>query len=38
MQNVDINKTADAWSSLGDVVFVPHTDEEYRRSSPYFMV
>ncbi len=31
MQNLDVNKTADAWSSLAGTVFVPHTDEEYRR-------
>jgi HTH-type transcriptional regulator/antitoxin HigA len=31
MQNLDVNKTADAWSSLADTVFVPHTEEEYQR-------
>ncbi len=31
MQNLDVNKTADAWSSLAGKVFVPHTEEEYRR-------
>jgi HTH-type transcriptional regulator/antitoxin HigA len=31
MQNLDVNKTADAWSSLADTVFVPHSEEEYRR-------
>jgi HTH-type transcriptional regulator/antitoxin HigA len=31
MQNLDVNKTADAWSSLAGSVFVPHTEEEYRR-------
>jgi HTH-type transcriptional regulator/antitoxin HigA len=31
MQNLDVNKTADAWSSLAGTVFVPHTEEEYRR-------
>lgn len=31
MQNLDVNKAADAWSMLGGAVFVPHTDEEYRR-------
>lgn len=31
MQNIDVNKTADAWASLADTVFVPHTEEEYRR-------
>jgi HTH-type transcriptional regulator / antitoxin HigA len=29
MQNLDVNKTADAWSSLAGTVFVPHTEEEY---------
>jgi HTH-type transcriptional regulator/antitoxin HigA len=31
MQNLDVNKAADAWSSLAGAVFVPHTEEEYRR-------
>jgi HTH-type transcriptional regulator/antitoxin HigA len=31
MQNLDVNKTADAWSSLDGAVFVPHSEEEYRR-------
>ena len=31
MQTLDVNKTADAWSSLAGAVFVPHTEEEYRR-------
>jgi HTH-type transcriptional regulator/antitoxin HigA len=31
MQNLDVNKTADAWSSLAGAVFVLHTDDEYRR-------
>ena len=31
MQNLDVNKTADAWSSLAGTVFVPHTEEEYRK-------
>lgn len=31
MQNLDVNKTVDAWSSLADSVFVPHTEDEYRR-------
>ena len=31
MQNLDVNKTADAWSSLAGSVFVPHSEEEYRR-------
>ncbi len=31
MQNLDVNKTAEAWASLADTIFVPHTEEEYRR-------
>jgi HTH-type transcriptional regulator/antitoxin HigA len=31
MQNLDVNKTADAWSSLAGTVFVPHSEEEYQR-------
>jgi len=31
MQNLDVNKTADAWSSLAGTVFVPHTEDEYQR-------
>jgi HTH-type transcriptional regulator/antitoxin HigA len=31
MQNLDVNKTADAWSSLAGTIFVPHTEEEYQR-------
>jgi HTH-type transcriptional regulator/antitoxin HigA len=31
MQNLDVNKTADAWSSLAGALFVPHTEEEHRR-------
>jgi HTH-type transcriptional regulator/antitoxin HigA len=31
MQNLDVNKATDAWVSLADAVFVPHTEEEYRR-------
>ena len=27
MQNLDVNKAADAWSLLAGAVFVPHTDE-----------
>lgn len=30
MQNLDVNKTAHAWSSLAGAVFVPHTEEEYQ--------
>ncbi len=31
MQNIDVSKAASAWSSLADAVFVPHTEDEYRR-------
>jgi len=31
MENLDVNKTVNAWSSLAGTVFVPHTEEEYRR-------
>ena len=31
MQTLDVNKTVDAWSSLADTVFVPHTEAEYDR-------
>jgi HTH-type transcriptional regulator/antitoxin HigA len=31
VQNLDVDRTADAWSSLAGAVFVPHTGEEYRR-------
>ena len=31
MQNHDVSKTVDAWSSLADTVFVPHTEAEYQR-------
>ncbi|HEX7174925.1 MAG TPA: hypothetical protein VF240_06560 [Pyrinomonadaceae bacterium] len=31
MQNFDVNKTADALSPLAGTVFVPHTEEEYRK-------
>lgn len=31
MQNLDVNKTVNAWSSLAGSVFVPHTEEEYGR-------
>lgn len=30
MQNLDVDKTAHAWSSLKGTVFVPHTEEEYQ--------
>ena len=31
MQNLDVNKTADAWAPLSGTVFVPHTESEYRQ-------
>ena len=31
MQNLDVSKTVNAWSSLADTVFVPHTEAEYDR-------
>ena len=31
MQNLDVSKTVDAWSSLADTVFVPHTEPEYQQ-------
>jgi len=31
MQNIDIRKTATAWTPLAGTVFVPHTEEEYNQ-------
>jgi HTH-type transcriptional regulator/antitoxin HigA len=31
MQNLDLSKTVDPWSSLADTVFVPHTEADYER-------
>ncbi len=31
MQNLDVNKTTSAWSSLAGTVYVPHTEQEYVR-------
>jgi HTH-type transcriptional regulator / antitoxin HigA len=31
MQNLDVSKTVNAWSSLADTVFVLHTEAEYDR-------
>lgn len=31
MQSLDVNKAANAWSSLAGAVFRAHTNEEYRR-------
>jgi HTH-type transcriptional regulator/antitoxin HigA len=30
-QNLDVSKTAIAWSSLAGTVFVPHSEKEYRQ-------
>jgi HTH-type transcriptional regulator / antitoxin HigA len=30
MQNLDVNKTAAAWSSLAGEIYVPHSEEEYQ--------
>lgn len=31
MQSLDMNKTADAWSSLASKIYVPHSEEEHRQ-------
>ena len=31
MQNLDVNKTADAWAPLSRTLFVPHSENEYRQ-------
>jgi len=31
MQNLDLNRTTNAWSTLAGSVFVPHSEEEYSR-------
>ena len=31
MQNIDVKRAANAWSSLSGAVFVPHTEAEYNR-------
>ncbi|MGZ8842603.1 MAG: hypothetical protein ACXW18_03005 [Pyrinomonadaceae bacterium] len=31
MQNLNLNKTADAWAPLSGTLFVPHTETEYRQ-------
>ena len=31
MQSLDVTKTVDAWTPLAGTVFVPHTEDEYRR-------
>ncbi|HMH45660.1 MAG TPA: hypothetical protein VK557_19385 [Pyrinomonadaceae bacterium] len=31
VQDLDLNKTADAWAPLSGTLFVPHTEGEYRQ-------
>ncbi len=31
MQNLDVSKTAAAWSSLAGKIYVPHSDEEFQQ-------
>ena len=31
MQNLDVSQTADAWSSLANKIYVPHSEEEFRQ-------
>ena len=31
MQNLDVSKTAAAWSSLDGKIYVPHSEEEYQQ-------
>ncbi|MBD1824892.1 hypothetical protein H6F51_20695 [Cyanobacteria bacterium FACHB-DQ100] len=31
MQNLNLEKTITAWSSIAETVFVPHTEQEYER-------
>ena len=31
MQNLDLSKTTDAWSSLAGKIYVPHSEEEYQQ-------
>ena len=31
MQNLDVEKTVDAWTPLAGTIIVPHTEEEYKR-------
>lgn len=30
-QNLDVSKTASAWSSLAGTIFVPHSEKEYHQ-------
>jgi HTH-type transcriptional regulator/antitoxin HigA len=31
MQNLDVSKTAAAWSSLAGSIYVPHSEEDYQQ-------
>ena len=31
MQNLDLNRTTAAWSSLAGNIFVPHSEQEYQQ-------
>jgi len=31
VQNLDVKRAANAWSSLSGAVFVPHTEADYKR-------
>jgi HTH-type transcriptional regulator/antitoxin HigA len=31
MQNLEVSKTAEAWSSLAGKIYVPHSEVEYQR-------
>jgi HTH-type transcriptional regulator / antitoxin HigA len=31
MQNLEVSKTAAAWSSMAGKIYVPHSDQEYRQ-------
>ena len=31
MPTIDLEKTEQAWSNLTDVVFIPHTEEDYNK-------
>jgi HTH-type transcriptional regulator / antitoxin HigA len=31
MQNLDVSKTADAWSALANQIYVPHSVAEYKQ-------
>ena len=31
MQNLDVSKTAAAWTTLSGTIYVPHSEEEYQQ-------